>query len=133
MEPMENNIDVHLGKRLRRRRRLLGLTQQQLAELTGISVSLVSRLEGGMLPDVGMLRLLSLLNCVGLEIQLRPRNHRRTLDDVAEELNAEALKDPATNPPERQRVRHTRAEKAPKTAHLAASGLGADRSGCPGI
>ena len=27
---MGNDIDLHLGKRLRRRRRLLGLTQQQL-------------------------------------------------------------------------------------------------------
>jgi len=32
---MGNEIDVHLGKRLRRRRRLLGLTQQQLAGACG--------------------------------------------------------------------------------------------------
>jgi transcriptional regulator with XRE-family HTH domain len=35
MEPNGSNIDVHLGKRLRRRRRLLGLTQQQLAGAGG--------------------------------------------------------------------------------------------------
>ena len=33
---MTNDIDLHVGKRLRRRRRLLGLTQQQLAESVGI-------------------------------------------------------------------------------------------------
>ena len=33
---MATEIDLHLGKRLRRRRRLLGLTQQQLAMHVGI-------------------------------------------------------------------------------------------------
>lgn len=108
---------AELGLALRTARIERRLTQQQLAALTGISVPLISKFECGMLPDVGLLRLLALLNCVGLELQARPRNHRRTLDDVAAELNAETLKDPAITPPERQRVRRTRAEKASKTAH----------------
>jgi len=33
---MATDIDLHLGRRLRRRRRLLGLTQQQLAVQVGI-------------------------------------------------------------------------------------------------
>ena len=33
---MADDIDLHLGRRLRRRRRLLGLTQQQLAVQVGI-------------------------------------------------------------------------------------------------
>jgi len=108
---------AELGLALRSARVVRRLTQQQLAELTGISVSLISKLEGGMLPDVGIVRLLSLLRCVGLELQARPKSHRRTLDDVAAELNAETLKDPNAVPVERQRVRRTRAEKAPKIAH----------------
>jgi transcriptional regulator with XRE-family HTH domain len=36
---MANDIDLHLGKRLRRRRRLLGLTQQQLAIAVGVRIS----------------------------------------------------------------------------------------------
>ena len=34
---MTNAIDHHVGKRIRRRRRLLGLTQQQLAQLIGVT------------------------------------------------------------------------------------------------
>lgn len=44
---MTNEIDHHVGKRLRRRRRLLGLTQQQLAEAVGIRFQQVQKYECG--------------------------------------------------------------------------------------
>jgi len=47
MQPMGNDIDVHLGKRLRRRRRLLGLTQQQLAGACGVRFQQIQKYECG--------------------------------------------------------------------------------------
>lgn len=44
---MGNDIDVHLGKRLRRRRRLLGLTQQQLACTVGVRFQQIQKYECG--------------------------------------------------------------------------------------
>ncbi len=44
---MANEIDLHVGRRLRRRRRLLGLTQQQLAESIGIRFQQVQKYECG--------------------------------------------------------------------------------------
>jgi transcriptional regulator with XRE-family HTH domain len=44
---MANDIDLHLGKRLRRRRRLLGLTQQQLAVAVGIRFQQIQKYECG--------------------------------------------------------------------------------------
>lgn len=44
---MANAIDLHIGKRLRRRRRLLGLTQQQLAESIGIWFQQIQKYECG--------------------------------------------------------------------------------------
>jgi len=44
---MANEIDLHLGKRLRRRRRLLGLTQQQLAAAVGIRFQQIQKYECG--------------------------------------------------------------------------------------
>lgn len=44
---MTNDIDLHVGKRLRRRRRLLGLTQQQLAETVGIRFQQIQKYECG--------------------------------------------------------------------------------------
>lgn len=44
---MANDLDLHIGKRMRRRRRLLGLTQQQLAESIGIRFQQVQKYECG--------------------------------------------------------------------------------------
>ena len=44
---MATDIDLHLGKRLRRRRRLLGLTQQQLADSVGIRFQQIQKYECG--------------------------------------------------------------------------------------
>jgi transcriptional regulator with XRE-family HTH domain len=44
---MSNDIDLHLGKRLRRRRRLLGLTQQQLAGACGVRFQQIQKYECG--------------------------------------------------------------------------------------
>ena len=44
---MGNDIDLHLGKRLRRRRRLLGLTQQQLAAIVGVRFQQIQKYECG--------------------------------------------------------------------------------------
>ena len=44
---MAGNIDLHLGKRLRRRRRLLGLTQQQLASAVGVRFQQIQKYECG--------------------------------------------------------------------------------------
>jgi transcriptional regulator with XRE-family HTH domain len=42
-----NDIDLHLGRRLRRRRRLLGLTQQQLAAVVGVRFQQIQKYECG--------------------------------------------------------------------------------------
>ncbi|HEY8617272.1 helix-turn-helix transcriptional regulator [Phenylobacterium sp.] len=42
---MSSEIDVHLGRRLRRRRRLLGLTQQQLATVCGVRFQQIQKYE----------------------------------------------------------------------------------------
>jgi transcriptional regulator with XRE-family HTH domain len=42
---MNDEIDEHLGRRLRRRRRLLGLTQQQLAVACGVRFQQIQKYE----------------------------------------------------------------------------------------
>lgn len=59
------------------RRRELGLSQQQLAELTGTTQSAIARLEsGGRPPRIDtLLRIASALDCE-LDVRLRPRTTR---------------------------------------------------------
>jgi transcriptional regulator with XRE-family HTH domain len=44
---MTGDIDQHLGNRVRRRRRLLGLTQLQLAQMVGVRFQQVQKYECG--------------------------------------------------------------------------------------
>ncbi len=44
---MATDIDLHVGKRLRRRRRLLGLTQQELAGQVGVRFQQIQKYECG--------------------------------------------------------------------------------------
>ena len=45
---MKHNVDVHVGKRIRHRRWMIGMTQQQLAEKVGISFQQIQKYETGM-------------------------------------------------------------------------------------
>ena len=44
---MANPVDLHVGKRLRQRRCLLGMTQQQLANAVGIKFQQIQKYESG--------------------------------------------------------------------------------------
>lgn len=44
---MVSDIDIHVGKRLRRRRRLLGLTQDNLASQVGVRFQQIQKYECG--------------------------------------------------------------------------------------
>lgn len=45
---MKHPVDVHVGKRIRHRRWMLGTTQQQLAEAVGIKFQQIQKYETGM-------------------------------------------------------------------------------------
>ncbi len=45
---MAHAVDVHVGKRIRHRRWLVGMTQQQLAEKVGIKFQQIQKYETGM-------------------------------------------------------------------------------------
>ena len=66
-----------LGAQLRARRRALGLTQQQLADLAGVSVRFLRNVEQGK-PRIQLDTLTALLDPLGLELkavlrELQPR------------------------------------------------------------
>lgn len=45
---MTHPVDIHVGKRIRHRRWLVGITQQQLAEAVGIKFQQIQKYETGM-------------------------------------------------------------------------------------
>jgi len=65
---MTNEIDDYVGKRLRRRRRLLGLTQQSLGEMVGIRFQQIQKYECGA-NRVSAARLFELAEALGVPVQ----------------------------------------------------------------
>ena len=45
---MKHEVDVHVGKRIRHRRWMVGMTQQQLAQAVGIKFQQIQKYETGM-------------------------------------------------------------------------------------
>ncbi|MEM8824215.1 MAG: helix-turn-helix transcriptional regulator [Pseudomonadota bacterium] len=45
---MKHPVDIHVGKRIRHRRWMVGMTQQQLAETVGIKFQQIQKYETGM-------------------------------------------------------------------------------------
>jgi len=90
---------AELGETLRQARIEANLTQEEVAERSGVQRARISLFETGALPELGAVKMLSLFNAVGLEMFARPAGHRRTLDDVLSEP------DEGRAPVSRQRVR----------------------------
>ncbi len=79
-------------------------TQKEVAAAAGVSVLTVSNFERSALMEIGAVKLLALFQKVGLELQVRPAGHRRTLDDISRELAVTANEKPQAGG---QRVRHS--------------------------
>ncbi|MFZ4536113.1 helix-turn-helix domain-containing protein [Propionivibrio sp.] len=112
---------IELGQTFRAARIERRLTQQDVAKQAGVSVPTVSRFERGDLLEMGVVKLLTLFNLVGLELYPRILGHSRTLDDIQRERINSAAPLGLSVGQERyfeqgkqssQRVRHSRKEKA---------------------
>lgn len=64
---MKHPVDVHVGKRIRHRRWIVGTTQQQLAEKVGIKFQQIQKYETGM-NRVSASRLWDIARAMGVEI-----------------------------------------------------------------
>ncbi|MBT8408252.1 MAG: helix-turn-helix domain-containing protein [Alphaproteobacteria bacterium] len=64
---MKHPVDVHVGKRIRHRRWMIGMTQQQLAEKVGIKFQQIQKYETGM-NRVSASRLWDISEVVGVPV-----------------------------------------------------------------
>ena len=61
-----------IGFEIRKKRLALGLTQVQLADAAGVSRTTVNQFESGIVPDLGVRKVLSLLDQLGLTLEVQP-------------------------------------------------------------
>lgn len=64
---MAHVVDVHVGKRIRQRRWLIGMTQQKLAEMVGIKFQQIQKYETGA-NRVSASRLWDIADALGVEV-----------------------------------------------------------------
>jgi transcriptional regulator with XRE-family HTH domain len=64
---MKNPTDIHVGQRLRHRRWMLGLTQQELAQAVGIKFQQIQKYESG-INRMSASRLWDVANALGVSV-----------------------------------------------------------------
>jgi len=90
---------AELGSAFRHARLARNLTQSAVARAAGVHATTVSDFERGALTELGAVKVIALLESVGLELLARPHGHARTLDDIAR------AQETALPVPERKRAR----------------------------
>ncbi len=79
---MKHPVDVHVGKRIRHRRWMIGMTQQQLAESVGIKFQQIQKYETGM-NRVSASRLWDISDTLGVPVSFFFEGLRDNADDAA--------------------------------------------------
>jgi len=74
-----------LGVKIRQARNEKKLTQAQLADSSGITRKTLSQIETGTVPDIGIRKVVRILEILGLEISLRPVGAPPTLEELQKE------------------------------------------------
>lgn len=90
---------AELGHIIHDRREALGLSQDRLAKLGGLSRATINQLENGTLVDLGAAKLIGLLNLVGIELGAEPRPPRAnalTLLSQTASVSYKSALEPAT-------------------------------------
>ncbi len=73
-----------IGKQIRSERKQRKITQQLIAKELGMSRSTVSQIEGGIVQDIGVRKLIRILDFLGLELRVRRAGTPPTLDELRE-------------------------------------------------
>jgi transcriptional regulator with XRE-family HTH domain len=71
-----------IGSQVREARKGLGLTQADLASELGISRTTLSLLENGMIQELGIRKVIRILDRLGLELTTRPAGAPPTLEEI---------------------------------------------------
>ena len=74
-----------IGNQVRDARKAQGLTQEALAAELGISRTTLSLLETGLVQDLGIRKVIRILERLGLELATRPAGAPPTLEEIREE------------------------------------------------
>ncbi len=74
-----------IGKYIRQERKKRKMSQAKLAGLLGMSRTTIGQIENGTIQDIGIRKLLRILEVLDLELRVRMAGARPTLDELRDE------------------------------------------------
>ncbi|MFZ4856671.1 MAG: helix-turn-helix domain-containing protein [Desulfuromonadaceae bacterium] len=74
-----------IGEKIKTERKRRKVTQKQIAADLGMSHATISQIEAGIVQDIGIRKLIRILDFLGLEISVRAAGAPPTLDELREE------------------------------------------------
>ena len=76
---------LELGQEIKKLRQDKKWSQNRLEEYSGITKRTISKVENGFVDEVGIKKVATLLELLGMELSLRPKGRPKTLDELQEE------------------------------------------------
>ncbi len=74
-----------IGENIRKERKLRKLSQEKLASALGMSRATISQIESGSVQEIGVRKLMRILDYLDLELRVRPAGAPPTLDELREQ------------------------------------------------
>jgi transcriptional regulator with XRE-family HTH domain len=73
-----------IGDNIRKERKLRKLSQEKMARALGMSRATISQIESGTVQEIGVRKLMRILDFLELELRVRPSGAPPTLDELRE-------------------------------------------------
>jgi transcriptional regulator with XRE-family HTH domain len=77
-----------LGRSIRETRKRRGLTQEMVAKAVEIGRAALSQLEAGMIREIGVRKVIRVLDFLDLELTTRPRGAPPTLEELKKDMES---------------------------------------------
>lgn len=75
----------YIGKQIRQARKDRKLSQADVAKTLGMSRTTIGQIENGTVQEIGVRKLIRVLEFLGLELRVRPAGRPPTLEELREE------------------------------------------------
>jgi transcriptional regulator with XRE-family HTH domain len=75
---------IDIGKEIRKERKRRKITQRTMADALAMSRSTISQIESGTVQEIGVRKVIRILEYLGLELRVRPSGAPPTLDELRE-------------------------------------------------
>jgi transcriptional regulator with XRE-family HTH domain len=78
---------IEIGKEIKKARKARRITQGEIAKALGMSRTTIGQIESGAIREIGVRKLIRVMEFLGLELRIRPSGRPPTLEELRGEGN----------------------------------------------